>query len=154
MPRSALIFTVAACLAGAPPAAGAQSPNGSAAAPATTQVGVFTAAQASAGRTVYSMQCSACHSTSTHSGPAFMKSWQGRTVWDLYSFIRETMPQSDPGALSEQEYLHVTTYLLSLNKMPAGQRELPTDQAKLKAIRIDTTSVSPAAAGTGAPHSR
>ena len=110
--------------------------------------GVFTLEQAAKGRQVYAVQCTSCHSTSTHSGSAFMKSWNGRTVWDLFAFLKETMPQSDPGFLSDDEYLHVVTYMLSLNKMPAGQRALVVDEAAMKAIRIDTTQ---APSGSPAP---
>ena len=140
-------IALAACAAFASPAQ-AQENGGTAAATARTSMsGIFSQKQAAAGRTVYSMQCSACHSTSAHSGPAFMKSWQGRTVWDLYAFLKDNMPQSEPGALSDQEYIQVVTYMLSLNRMPAGDKDLAVDQALLKAIRIDTTAVSTSASG-------
>ena len=132
--------------------AGAQAngskPAAATGAPTSTMGGVFTMEQATKGRTVYAEQCSSCHSTSTHSGTDFMKSWSGRTLWDLFAFLKETMPQSDPGFLSDDEYLHVVTYLLSLNKMPAGQRALVVNEAAMKAIRIDTTQ---APSGTPAP---
>ena len=136
------------------PASSAQA-NGTDSAPRTSMSGIFSQKQAAAGRSVYSMQCSACHSTSAHSGPAFMKSWQGRTVWDLYAFLKDNMPQSEPGALSDQEYIQVVSYMLSLNKMPPGQQDLSVDQTLLKSIRIDTTAVAPASGtGSGAPHRR
>ena len=139
------LFPVIALLLSAQ-VAHAQS-NGASASARTSMSGIFSQKQASAGRNVYAMQCSACHSTSTHTGPAFMKSWQGRTVWDLYTFLKDNMPQSEPGALSDQEYIQVVTYMLSLNKMPAGDHDLAVDQAVLKSIRIDTTAVSGAAPG-------
>jgi alcohol dehydrogenase (cytochrome c) len=49
------------------------------------------------------------------------------------------MPKSDPGSLSPGEYARVLAYLLSLNGMPVGKDELPTDANGLKRIRIDTT---------------
>ena len=137
-----------ACTASASSALAQANGTTAAAGARTSMSGIFSQKQASAGRTVYSMQCSACHSTSAHTGPAFMKSWQGRTVWDLYAFLKDNMPQSEPGALSDEEYIQVVTYMLSLNKMPAGEQDLRVDQALLKAIRIDTTAVSASASGT------
>lgn len=137
------------------PASSAQD-NGTAssASARTSMSGIFSQKQASAGRTVYSMQCSACHSTSAHTGPAFMKSWQGRTVWDLYAFLKDNMPQSEPGALTDQEYIQVVSYMLSLNQMPAGQQDLPVNQALLKSIRIDTTAAPATGTGSGASRRR
>ena len=137
-----------ACTASASSASAQANGTTAAAGARTSMSGIFSQKQASAGRSVYAMQCSACHSTSAHSGAAFMKSWQGRTVWDLYAFLKDNMPQSEPGALSDQEYIQVVTYMLSLNKMPAGEQDLPVDQALLKSIRIDTTAVSASASGT------
>ena len=147
------VVTALLLLALVAPASSAQS-NGTASAARTSMSGIFSQKQAAAGRSVYSMQCSACHSTSAHSGPAFMKSWQGRTVWDLYAFLKDNMPQSEPGALSDQEYIQVVSYMLSLNRMPPGQQDLPADQALLKSIRIDTTAAAPPGSESGAPHRR
>lgn len=145
------LFTIAAtlCFVAAPRAHAQDNGSSASSAQRTSMSGVFSQKQASAGRNVYSMQCSACHSTSTHTGSAFMKSWQGRTVWDLYAFLKDNMPQSEPGALTDQEYIQVVTYLLSLNRMPSGDADLPVDQSFLKSIRIDTTAVTPGASGTG-----
>ncbi len=140
----------AAVLLAAPVAAGrAQSPAPAADVPASTRAGVFTAQQAARGRNVYAGMCSSCHSTSTHSGAAFFNRWGGQPIAELYSLISETMPQMDPASLSPQEYTDVVTYLLQINKMPAGERELPTDVAIMRKIRIDS-----AAAPGGSPQRR
>src|SRR5688500_18488837 len=125
MKLSAVTVVLLIAILALPSSADAQD-NGtaSAASQRTSMSGIFSQKQAAAGRSVYAMQCSACHSTSAHTGPAFMKSWQGRTVWDLYAFLKDNMPQSEPGALTDQEYIQVVTYMLSLNQMPAGQQDL------------------------------
>jgi hypothetical protein len=51
------------------------------------------------------------------------------------------MPKIDPGSLQPNEYAQVLAYMLKLNGLPAGQKELPADVAVLKSIRIDTALV-------------
>jgi hypothetical protein len=46
------------------------------------------------------------------------------------------MPKSEPGTLSVEEYAQLTAYILQLNGMPDGARELPADSASLSLIRI------------------
>src|SRR5712691_11737680 len=65
--------------------------------------GGFTAAQATAGKALYTANCSACHLPTLQgsgdapalSGTGFLASWGDRTAGELVSFIRTTMP---PGA--------------------------------------------------------
>jgi len=49
-------------------------------------------------------------------------------------FISTTMPQDNPASLSLQEYADILAYLMQLNEMPAGDRELPGNQEALNAI--------------------
>ncbi len=53
------------------------------------------------------------------------------------------MPKNYPGSLSEQEYVDVMSYLLSMNGMPAGAAELPSDSLALTRIKIDSSKVGP-----------
>lgn len=139
------IPAIAACLSVAPlVAAGAQSsPAPAAEVPTSTQAGVYTAQQAARGRNVYAGICSSCHSTSTHTGAPFFSRWGGQPISELYGLISETMPQMEPASLSKQEYIDVVAYLLQLNRMPAGEKELTADPALLRAIRIDTAAAAP-----------
>lgn len=139
------IRAIVACLSVAPLAAiGAQSsPTPASKVPTSTQAGVYTAQQAARGRNVYAGVCSSCHSTSTHTGPPFFSRWGGQPISELYGLISETMPQMEPASLSKQEYIDVVAYLLQLNRMPAGEKELKADPALLKAIRIDTAAATP-----------
>jgi len=82
------------------------------------------------------MFCQSCHTLASHTGPAFMGSWKGKLLAELFQYIRYSMPKSEPGTLSDQEYAQVTAYLLQLNGMPDGSLELPADSAALGAIRI------------------
>jgi len=106
----------------------------------TTRAGVFTAVQAEQGEMVYALSCVSCHTPASHTGPPFVAAWQGKTVADLFAYIRDNMPKSEPGSLSRREYMSVLAYLLRMNGMPAGREELVPDPEQLKSIRIELTS--------------
>ena len=118
----------------------------------TTEDGVYTDAQATQGKNVYSQSCASCHLDDLSgsgqalplAGDAFMQSWEGQTVDDLYEVIHDTMPQDKPGTLTTDATVQVISYILKFNKFPAGQTELPSDPAAMKAILI--TTKKPAAA--------
>jgi len=99
--------------------------------------GVFTAAQATRGREVYTTACARCHTTAQHSGATFAATWNNRRVFDLYDILYNTMPLDDPGGLSEQEYVDVVAYILQLNGHTAGKAVLQPDPASLRKLRID-----------------
>jgi hypothetical protein len=81
--------------------------------------------------------CLSCHPAVTHTGPQFVEAWNGKRLGDLFSFVVERMPKNDPGSLSQREYADVIAYILRLNGMPAGPRDLPSDSLALNAIRLE-----------------
>jgi cytochrome c5 len=103
--------------------------------------GVYTEAQAEQGKTAYEQHCSFCHlSDLTGQGfapalieDAFTLRWQDGNVGELYTVVKVTMPQDKPDSLSEAEYTAIVAFLLKSNKYPAGQQELTSDPAALKA---------------------
>ena len=98
--------------------------DGSAQEPSRSTVdGVFTEAQSTRGATVMEAVCSECHSDSYFQG-AFYSSWEGATLKELYDLIRGTMPEGAEGSLSARRYTDVLAYILDLNYMPRGRREL------------------------------
>jgi mono/diheme cytochrome c family protein len=103
---------------------------------------VFTVAQATRGREVYTNACARCHMTTQHSGATFASTWNNRRVFDLYDILVNTMPLDDPGSLSEQEYVDVVAYILQINGHPAGKAALPNDPTALKGLRIDVRPVA------------
>jgi mono/diheme cytochrome c family protein len=102
-----------------------------------TRAGVYSAAQAVRGRSIYLISCASCHTQASHAGPVFAAKWDGRLLWELYRYVSEAMPKSDPGSLSQKEYAGVVAYLLKMNGMSAGTEELPADSTALKKIRIE-----------------
>lgn len=110
--------------------------------PTTAQVvGVYTAAQAAAGSTLYDAQCSQCHGHALEgiSGPPlagkpFIDKWNGNTADDLFYIVSTEMPLSAPASLKPDEYLELVTYVLQQNKYPAGST--PLTLAGLKNVKI------------------
>jgi mono/diheme cytochrome c family protein len=110
----------------------------------TTFSGVYSEKQATAGKDIYGASCQGCHTEASHTGPVFQSSWIGKTLWDLFHYVRSEMPKTEPGSLTPEQYGQVVAYLLKLNAMPAGEADMPTDSVPLKEIRFDTvTSAAP-----------
>ena len=135
-PRRRLAAVVLGILCGVPQPAGTQDSTRVADVSGTTLSGVYSAAQAIRGKETFEFTCLGCHTTASHTGPAFMGPWEGKPLAELFLFIRYSMPKSEPGTLSPEEYAQVTAYILQLNGMPDGPGELPADSAALSMIRI------------------
>ena len=93
------VFAVAAFLLGAL-AGNVASQQGEETQKRSTLSGVFTQAQAARGRDTYVGMCKACHTPESHTSPAFVHTWSGRPLWDLFLYISSEMPKSDPGSLA------------------------------------------------------
>jgi len=81
--------------------------------------------------------CVACHPRGTYATAAFRTAWTGRPLSELFDLVKEKMPKNDPASLTPEEYAQVVGYLLKINDVPAGERELPPDSEVLKKIRIE-----------------
>ena len=103
----------------------------------STRAGVYTASQAERGQEIYELSCRSCHTPASHAGPVFAAKWQGKSLWELFRYVSEAMPKSEPGSLTEGQYTRVMAYLLKMNGMPAGSDALPADSLELKKIRIE-----------------
>jgi mono/diheme cytochrome c family protein len=109
----------------------------------TVWSGVYSEGQAKRGQTVYGASCSNCHldnlrgdSTSpTLVGNAFISDWENKNVRALYSRIISTMPQDNPGTLSESTVLDVVAYLFKVNGFPSGEKALESAR-EAQEIRI------------------
>ena len=102
----------------------------------STVSGIYTAAQAELGRNVYQATCRSCHTPGELAGTKFWNGWVGRTLGELFGYLRSSMPKDNPSSLADDDYASATAYLLQLNQMPAGQRELPADSTALAKIRV------------------
>lgn len=98
--------------------------------------GAFTEEQVAKGEIVFRAVCAPCHVPSDHTGEQFKANWFGRNVFEYFISLRKTMPDDNPGSLSDDEYARVVAYILKLNGYPAGADSLPTDSLLMKLIKI------------------
>jgi mono/diheme cytochrome c family protein len=89
---------------------------------------IYTEAQAKRGETIIHEKCGACHEAGGFGPPlqgnTFWSSWGGKAARSLYSTIISSMPPNDPGSLSEKSVLDVVAYILQLNQLPSGPKEI------------------------------
>ncbi|PYS53310.1 MAG: class I cytochrome c [Acidobacteria bacterium] len=112
--------------------------------------GVYTNEQAKRGEASYLQECSNCHGrelegadmTPALAGLAFSANWDGLTLGDLFERIRITMPADRPGSLARQQIADILSYVLVVNKFPAGDTELPREVQALRQIFFQTRKPS------------
>ena len=121
--------------------------------PAAAQVsiwsGVFTQAQAKRGEELYSGACQQCHGARLNGAAAsdqppspaiaragFLRKWNGKTVAELFTYVRKMMPTDNPGTLTDQQAIDSIAYMFAVSEAPAGDKELPTDPKALEGIVI------------------
>jgi mono/diheme cytochrome c family protein len=114
-----------------------EAQGGTASAAGAAPAGTYTAEQAKRGEKVYNETCAACHLTEEFSGEDFKLNWHGRSAFDLFSSLRTTMPQDNPGGLSAQQYSDVIAYIFKINGAPAGNAALPIEADALKKVKIE-----------------
>ena len=66
----------------------------------------------------------------------FLRIWEGRSLATLFEYTRATMPESNPSSLTDQEYVDVIAYMLSVGGMPVGGEELQADLGSLARVVI------------------
>ena len=128
-----------------PPAQTSAPPAGS-----TVWSGVYSAEQAKRGQASANRSCATCHNadlTGGQDGPSLvgretLDAWSALTLGDLFNRIRTTMPADAPQTLSAQETADILAYVLSLNKCPAGEKDLPSDAAALGQVRITSRPIA------------
>jgi mono/diheme cytochrome c family protein len=98
-------------------------------APTSVLDAVYTTEQAARGEAAYLGHCIECHEGLEADGPqlagkAFVDRWREDRLESLFTFIKTAMPGSKPGSLSDREYADIVAYILRVNDLPAGTREL------------------------------
>ena len=91
---------------------------------------IYTDAQARRGEAIFQKSCATCHSQGGWGPPlrgnAFWSSWDGKPVRSLYSTIISLMPPDEPGSLTERTVVDTVVYILKMNRLPAGDKEVKT----------------------------
>jgi mono/diheme cytochrome c family protein len=96
----------------------------------------YWAAPAEHGEQVFAKTCAMCHQRTQFIGQTFVDNWNDRRVSDLYTLIRSTMPQNDPGGLKDEDYIGVVEYLLKANNAAQAPDSARPDTAALRTHRI------------------
>jgi len=112
--------------------------------------GVYTKAQNERGELLYSGACAQCHGLRLNGAgqpdqppsPAiaratFLRKWEGKTVAELFTYVREMMPTDRPGTLTDQQSIDAVAHMFGVSNMPAGDKELPPDPNALQGIVIE-----------------
>ena len=90
--------------------------------PRALDAGVFSKSQAKAGEDMFDEHCGTCHDTDYFED--VFKAWSGEPLADLFDVMAATMPQSNPGSLSNPEYVGILAYILDENDYPRGEEGL------------------------------
>ena len=137
-----MIGVALACIA---PLTGAQTVK-----PVSVWSGVYTAAQNKRGEEIHASVCVMCHGPRLNgagqpemppspaiAGATLLRKWSGQTVAALFVVVRHTMPPDAPNTLTDQQTIDAIAHMLAVTGMPAGQKELPTDQKVLSGILME-----------------
>jgi mono/diheme cytochrome c family protein len=103
--------------------------------PRSVNEGVYTKDQAKVGEGLYEAQCILCHDKK-YFRPV-LKRWEGQPINVLYTVMSTSMPESNPGFLSEKEYVDILAYILSLNRYAAGDTELDYTDGALSEVIVE-----------------
>ena len=123
----------------------AAAPAQEAAAPSVRD-GVYTVEQADRGEALYDDRCTVCHGEIRAIVPemaallgdhTFRNFWRGRSLGEMFGYIRETMPQDAPGTLTAAQAAEIVAHILRGNRLPAGDAALPDDEETLNGIPFD-----------------
>lgn len=101
----------------------------------STREGVYSEEQADRGSKTFAARCGVCHKPDEFVGE-FLHGWDGQTADALFDTIRTTMPETDPGSLSRQDYADVMAFFFKKNELPSGSADLSSASDDLKQIVI------------------
>jgi cytochrome c5 len=107
-----------------------------AAAPPPIWNGVYSAAQADRGKTVFTTKCERCHTDNRPlTGDMFMLHWEGHTVSRLVRKVIEMMPSQAVNTVNTQDKLDAIAFVLQQNGYPASGKDL-SDEPSLKTVKL------------------
>ena len=102
--------------------------------PRTVNDGVYTEAQAEVGEQLYAAHCLLCHDKKYFR--PILKRWEGQSLTILFTVMSTSMPESNPGFLTEKEYVDILAYVLSLSRYAPGDEELDHRDGALDEIIV------------------
>ncbi len=102
--------------------------------PRTVNDAVYSKPQAKVGEQLYTDHCLLCHDKKYFR--PILKRWEGQTLSILFTVMSTSMPESNPGFLSEKEYVDILAYILSLSRYAPGDAELDYQNGALNEITV------------------
>ena len=102
--------------------------------PSTVNDGVYSKAQAEVGEKLYADTCLLCHDKK-YFRPV-LKRWEGQSLSILFTVMSTSMPESNPGFMTEKEYVDILAYILSLSRYAPGESELDYTDGALDDITV------------------
>ena len=102
--------------------------------PRTVNDAVYSKVQAKIGEKLYADNCLLCHDKK-YFRPV-LKRWEGQSLSVLFTVMSTTMPESNPGFLSEKEYVDILAYILSLSRYAPGETELDHQNGALDEVMV------------------
>ena len=97
--------------------------------------GIYTKAQSKVGENLYAEHCLLCHNKK-YFRPV-LKRWEGQSLGILFDVISSSMPETNPGFLSQKEYVDILAYILSLSRYSSGDIELEYANGALNNLDIE-----------------
>ncbi len=89
--------------------------------------GIYSQAQATRGERTYKTSCQTCHVAREYKGLIQQSENSHMQISAYFELISQTMPQDAPGSLSNDAYLNLIAYILSLNDFPATDAAAVTE---------------------------
>ena len=102
--------------------------------PRTVNDAIYSEAQAETGEKLYAEHCILCHDKK-YFRPV-LKRWEGQPLGIMFTVMSTSMPESNPGFLSEKEYVDILAYILSLSRYAPGDNELDYRDGALNDIVV------------------
>ncbi len=69
----------------------------------SVKAGVYTAAQADRGQTLFRSKCASCHAPNRFTDDFFYQSFAGKPLWEMFDVISDSMPEDNPGSMKKEE---------------------------------------------------
>ena len=105
--------------------------------PRTVNDGVYTKEQAKIGEKRYTDQCLLCHDKKYFR--PILKRFEGQSLSIIFAVMSTSMPESNPGFMSEKEYVDVLAYILSLSRYAPGDIDLNYEDGALDEVIVATS---------------
>ena len=69
----------------------------------------------------------------------------GGPLASLFEYIRAALTEDNPPSLTDQKYIDVNAYMLTVGGIPAGDNELPADPQLLAPLAVASANTALAA---------